>query len=237
MHLSAINILKWRLALLCNITTTFVYSQSYTITPKDSIVAFASFNKLTHFNIQQNNQSGRTLILNWKRIAVSIPTGWAANLCDNAHCFTDFPESGTMDSVFNTEYGLLAVGINPDTIQGTAWVQYEVWDLNYPNNKDTLTWIISSNNITGINKVEFHNYNLPGVYPNPASDFFYINTGMQSGFEFLIIDMYGKEIQKGVNELNGKEEVSSVNLANGVYQIIISKNKKPVSTTRINIQH
>ena len=142
--------------------TTFVCGQSYIISPNDTLIDTAPFSNLTHFNIQQINLTSSPLVFSWQQIGLSIPAGWDANLCDNGNCYAGFPISGTMDTVFSGDYGLMSVGINPYTISGTAIIQYTVWEENTPQQIDTLTWIISAeatsgikNNTSGIPKIWF----------------------------------------------------------------------------------
>ena len=130
-----------------------LYAQNYNITPNDSVVAVAPFNDFNHFTIQENNLTTNALIFSWQQVLLSVPAGWTANLCDAGHCYTGFPVTGTMDTVFNGDFGLMSIGVDPGTILGTAFIQYVVWEESTPLQKDTLTWIITANGSTGINDI------------------------------------------------------------------------------------
>ena len=117
---------------------TFAYGQSYSITPNDSIVSNTSFNTTTHFDIQQNNLTAGSLVFSWQLVALNFPAGWTASLCDNANCYGGFPAGGTMDTVFTGNNGFISIGINPDTITGTALIQYVVWEASTPTQVDKI---------------------------------------------------------------------------------------------------
>jgi hypothetical protein len=226
--------MKVGLAVVFAAANSFVFAQAYTILPSDSIVTYAPFNTLSHFTIQQKNNYSKTIVLSWQQIFLHIPNGWIANLCDNGHCYADFPISGTMDSVYNMEYGLMAIGINPDTIKGTAIIKYAVWDVNTPTKKDTLTWIISASSLAGI--VEIEHKNTINIFPNPVKNNLNIISNLQTGFTYSINNLSGKEILTGHTTSNSIS-LSTENVSDGIYSISVSENKKIISTKKIIIQH
>ncbi len=216
------------------IATTFVYGQNYKITPNDTITATAPFSALNHFTIQQNNLIKGTLVFSWQQILLDIPKGWTANLCDNGHCYPAFPTGGTMDTVFKGDYGLMSIGIFPDTISGTAVVRYAVWESNTPKHLDTLTWIISANETTGTFKTKKNNDF--SIYPNVANNNINIFTNLSAGFQFLICDANGKQIEKG-NSTSNEIFISTANFSNGNYTISIIDLNHNIYTKQLIIQH
>ena len=211
----------------------FVNGQSYNITPNDTLIVNAPFNDLNHFTIQQNNLTSGSLIFSWQQILLDIPTGWTANLCDNGHCYPGFPLSGTMDTIFVGAYGLMSIGVDPDTISGTAIIQYAVWEENTPAQADTLTWIITANRTTGI--LESKIKNDFSIFPNAANKYINILTNLQAGFQYLIYDASGKQIKQG-NSTSHFFTVPLDNFANGNYTISIIDLNKNIFTKQFIIQ-
>lgn len=207
------------LAMVFSIASTFIYGQSYVIYPNDSITDNAPFNQLSHFTIQQNNNSGNFIMLEWEQISVSIPIGWTAYLCDYGNCFSDFPLQGIMDTVYNLDYGLLSVAINPGTIAGVGFVQYAVWDISNPSMKDTLTWIISASASSGI--PPYKNMESCSLFPTISNSSVTIQLAKDQLMDFKIIDRIGKIYGKGVT--NSRHQVISIaDLPAGMFYVWLS---------------
>ncbi len=211
-----------------------LFTQNYTISPNDTITGTVPFNDIYHFNIEQTNLTNGKLVFSWQRITVEIPVGWEANLCDNGNCYAGFPLNGTMDTVFNGDYGLMSVAINPFEISGTGFFQYRIWEASTPDQQDTLTWIISSETPTKI--YDSVNKNSMNLFPNPADQSITIKTEFSQGFEFTITNMYGQEIYSG----NTNEDISQLQtsaLPNGIYFLSIIRENKILQSIQFLINH
>jgi len=210
-----------------------LFAQQYTIAPNDSIVANAPFDDLTHFNITQPNVSGQKLVLSWQQVYLSIPQGWTANLCDNGHCYTDFPLSGTMDTVYSDGYGLMSAGIDPGQTSGTAMIRYALWEAATPEHKDTLTWIITSGNTTGTAEASMSP--VVSLYPNPSQNNIYITT--RSALDFTLTDLTGKQILSGTLKA-GFNTIDTRQIPGGNYFIsAFANNTTKIFTQSLIIQH
>lgn len=126
-----------------------LFAQNYLLSPGDSIVATAQFDDLAVYNILENNISSDSLFLSWKKVSAYVPVGWEAVNCDNNNCYTELKDSGDMLPVVVGEYGLMSVHVTPHQNEGTAIIQYVIWETFNQPIADTLTWIISAGT-TGI---------------------------------------------------------------------------------------
>lgn len=208
------------------------FSQNYSITPDDTIIGTVPFNDIYHFTIEQNNETSDTLYFSWQKIIVEHPPEWEAFLCDNATCFADFPDSGTMSPTYPDEYGFLSVGINPGSSEGEAFVRYEVWEASTPEQIDTLTWIINAVTNTEIDNLQ---KNTLCVFPNPASNEIFLQTNIEEGFYWELTDLTGKKILRGFSKKrNSNIAVNTIN--EGVYFISVAKESGILSTQKIIIQ-
>jgi len=131
----------------------FCYAQSYTLSPGDSVIASAPFGYFSAFNIQQNNNTANTISVSWEKVSAVLPPSWTALICDNSICYPDLHQSGIMDPILPTGYGILSLHITPQVNPGTAVIQYAVWETSNPAIKDTLTWVINSSP-TGISEIQ-----------------------------------------------------------------------------------
>lgn len=187
-------------------------TQTYSISPNDTLIVTAPANQLSIFDIYQNNISGDTLYLAWNLISMNIQSGWDYSLCDYASCYTGLPSSGTMDPVMSSSMGFLGLNINPYAIQGTATVRIYVYDVASPSSGDTLTWIVSSEPAA---VGEIINNDIV-LFPNPADDFLYFSSNTVIS-NYYILDQTGRMVQSS-SKLTTWIPVSS--LASGRYTLV-----------------
>ncbi len=188
---------------------------------------------LETLSIQQQNITTDTLQLQWQKISESAPLLWEASACDNTICYTILVNSGMMNPIYPSDYGFLLLHITPHVNYGTAVVCYAVWDIANPAMKDTLTYILTVSATSGIAATE--NKNAFSIFPNPAKDNINIISKLQLGIQFLITDVSGKEIEKGISKTNSIS-VSTENLPNGLYTVSIFTETKIKNTKQFIIQ-
>lgn len=228
-----------RVRLVLSVAAIFVaadisFAQSYSLVPNDSINITGMMEDLQTLSIQQQNNSTDTLQLKWKKVSESVPALWEASVCDNQVCYTSLVDSGSMNPIYPADYGFLLLHITPHVNYGTAVIRYEVWDINTPLLRDTLTYILTVNNTSGIAEAE--SKNAFSIFPNPAKENINILSNLQTGFRFLITDVSGKEIQNGISKTN-TISVSTENLQNGVYTVSIFSENQIINTKQFLIQH
>jgi hypothetical protein len=134
-------------------------AQRYTLYPSDTdtMVDFAPPEPYSHFIFYITNLTDGELLFQWQQVHAEIPNGWIVGLCDYGHCYGQLEMSGTMDTMGPNHTGIFALGVEPENINGVATVSYALWEASTPSEIDTITWIISSNNATGILEYSLEN--------------------------------------------------------------------------------
>lgn len=197
------------------------YAQTtFTNTPQDTLLDTMPLESGKVVDFTQQTITGDTLHLAWEKISESLPTGWIAYLCDYGNCYTTLPQSGTMYPVPPSDYGLMSLHIEAHTNFGTAVVRYALWDINTPNERDTLTWIITSNT-TGIHAAEKgHELN---VYS--AGHTLYVQNPELNTITIEIYDLAGKFQFRYIASTS--REILDMNfLADGLYTLCVWDNNK-----------
>ena len=189
---------------------------------------------LETLTIQQQNNSTDTIHLKWKKISESVPALWEASVCDNQACYTSLVDSGSMKLILPGDYGIVLLHITPHLNYGTAVIRYEVWDISTPLLRDTLTYILTVTATSGISEAEHKN--AFSIFPNPVKENFSINTNMQNGFQFLITDVSGREIEKGISKASFVF-VSAAHLPNGFYTVSVFIQNQIINKKQFLIQH
>lgn len=214
--------------------TDISFSQTFSIVPNDTIDMVGIMEDLQTLSIQQLNTTNDTIQLKWVKVSESVPAAWEASACDNQVCNTSLVDSGMMNPVLPGDYGFLLMHITGHVNYGTAIIRYTVWDIANPTLKDTLTYILTINAPTGIN--EAVTKNTFRIFPNPANENINIISNIKSEFQFVVTDVSGKEIKKGISKTNSFS-VSNLALPRGVYSISVVTEDKNITTKNFLVQH
>lgn len=209
-------------------------AQSYTIRPNDTINMVGMMEDLSTLSIEQVNNTSGNINLRWQKVNKSVPANWEASVCDNQMCHTTLVDSGTMNPVLPSEYGLILLHITPHINYGTSIVRYAVWDIASPTVIDTLTYILTLKENSEIK--EEKTKNALKIYPNPVINNLQIFSDLQKGSWFLITDILGKIVLNGVIE-SKVMTLSAENLQNGIYSISIFDKSNNISTKKFIVQH
>ena len=210
------------------------FSQSYTLSPGDSVQFTGVFDHLQTLSIEQVNATADTIQLAWKKVSESVPPNWEAVVCDNVMCNTSLVDSGSMNPVMPGDYGFVLMHITPHVNYGTAVVRYAVWDIANDSMKDTLTYILSLDSVSAIS--ENKTVESFQLFPNPANSGFNVKTELHNGFTYTVIDLNGDEVLKGVSSTN-YATVSTMSMECGMYTVTMYAKDKMVSNKIISIQH
>lgn len=127
-------------------------AQSYILSPGDSVVKTGQLEDNQTLMIEQRNVSSDTIRLQWELAFESVPTKWEASVCDNSFCYTSLVAGGVMTPVAPGGAGKLLIRLTPHVTTGTAIVRYSVWDVETPDVKDTLTYILAASGISDVDE-------------------------------------------------------------------------------------
>jgi hypothetical protein len=208
------------------------YSQSFTITPNDTLIAEGTPDQLTIYDIYMDNSTGTdTLILNWERVSLDIPGDWDYSLCDLGTCYPGVPDNGTMYPVAPGEQGFLGYNVIPSFSAGITTLAMNVWEDSAPDEKVQVVWIVSSGEVTTINSTSGNSI---AIYPTVTQqNIFIANLNAESTFN--LFDLNGKNVLNQ-NIRNGITSIDVSELAPGLYLSVVSENGLPIKTKKIIIQ-
>lgn len=194
--------------------TDSAFTQAYSHSPNDTLIANTSVNNSVTMNITQLHPGGDTLQFVWKKLVVSFPLDWAATICDNTTCYPSLIDSSTTLPVLPGDDGFMLLHCFPNTNSGTGTVRYLIYEINSPWQVDTLTWIIHAESTTGLED--------PGskpVYTFIGNCFQLTENGI--GYSNLsLLDLSGKEVFSGNISINSHLEIPT--LPSAYYYLIIS---------------
>jgi hypothetical protein len=161
-----------------------------------------------------------TLYLAYERIGLSLPTGWAANMCDNANCYGDVREAGSMAPFKAPVEAYIKITVAPQGLAGTAVVQYAVWNMKAPTQRDTLTFNIVVNWGAGIQQLQHAAE--PSVYPNPAGAEVYVFNPAEEPLQASLHSLDGRQLSPEQVVLPSRKAILPFgNLPSGVYLVTL----------------
>ena len=139
---------------LFSFESTSILAQNYSHSPNDTLIAYTFLDGQVTMNITQIHPTDDTLHFSWNLLEVDMPIEWEANICDNSACFTSLVSSGSTLPVLPGDNGLMLVHCTPHLIPGTATIRYTIYELNSPQQVDTLTWIIHTSTASVLDENE-----------------------------------------------------------------------------------
>ena len=187
-------------------------------------------------NISNSSQTYKVI-----RTVKILPGAQKTNFCFSVGCFPDTTnispltltlDAGIKDNSFSSH-------ISPNAISGSALVYYKFF--NIKDNTDTVGIYIQSEVWhLGIENLSNAQADLGNVFPNPANEKFTVEyTVANEGQAGVVIrNMLGTTIrEQAVPSGNGKVQVNTADLPEGIYFCSLFIDGKSVSTRKLVIRH
>jgi hypothetical protein len=147
------------------------FAQTFQPLPAPLLEKELEFEQANECYIFFDNPSGDTLQLRWRRFEVSAPEDWVIDLCDYGLCYAGIPANGTMNPVYDTIQPYLKLIVQPGTTAGTAWLWFRVFEKDNETNYVDVYFSLYTPGLTSASEPSKASLL---IYPNPASDFLFI---------------------------------------------------------------
>jgi len=134
-------------SLFCNV---LLAQKPFVCTPATTVSVPLPANTFTTAKISMVNQTSGSLTLKWLKYANTIPSTWAANLCDYNTCYTGVPNLGTMSPISGLTEGFIKFDVNPFSYTGSATAVIYVYSGSAPTLGDTLIFNFTASGVTSI---------------------------------------------------------------------------------------
>ncbi len=215
------------LSLLCGSLSSS--AQTYTINPSNSVSTTIQVNDYVTSTISFENISGASLNLRWDLIEKIAPTGWDYSFCDYTTCYDASYTHGSMTPIPAGQSGFIKVNVNT-TNEGWAYFKFGVYDVNTPNDIDTIEFWFNA--ILGISEQVVEQ---PVLFPNPVNENTAISlTNLHVGSSVAIYNNSGQLVYKKDN-LNSSTTIIEQKLNKGIY-FVKSSNHGSTTTQKLVVQ-
>lgn len=175
--------------------STPTYSQSYRLSPGNSLLLTGMMEDQQTLIISQVNTSSKSLNFRWKKLSASVPEKWESSICDNLICYTSLVDSGAMSELLPGDSSYILLHITPRVTYGEAVIRYLIWDNATPLIIDTLTFtLVVSPNSAPENMARNEDIIL---FPNPTHDAISLTTTTPTDYTYSMTDMLGTVLMSG----------------------------------------
>lgn len=186
-YLCAMQKLYFFLFFLVFCLTVLTAQKPFISTPSTVLSVPLPANTFTTAKISMVNQTSGTLTLKWLKFSNTIPSTWAADLCDYNTCYSGIPNMGTMSPISGLTQGFMKLNVNPFSYTGTGTATFYVYSGSAPLLGDTLIFNFIASGVTDIeNTTQLTQENII-LSPNAIHIQNYQNAN-----EIQIIDWQGK---------------------------------------------
>lgn len=188
---------------------------TYSIVESKNSTFYVPHSDFTDCTIHIRSNITDSLHMAYERIEMNVPSGWGANLCDNAVCYGDLHSAANMAAFKAPTEAYMKITVNPMGIAGTAVVKYAVWDLNNPNQRDTLTFNIVV--FWGASADQAAKALAGMVGPNPFTSNLQVSNAGLDAADYGIYDAMGREVVRFRMEASEIRDVPLEALPRGIY--------------------
>lgn len=209
-----------------------LHSQTYTLEPGDTLSKTGRWEDLETLSIKQTNITQGEIQLKWLKVSESVPANWEATVCDNVNCYTSLVDSGTMNPISPADFGFILLHITPKQYYGTAVIRYAVWDVMTPSQRDTLTFILTAETLTGLTELKT-NF-IMQTYPNPVSDQLNIAFEDNQYHSIALIQANGTLAYRSLCQQHCSIPVAHI--PSGLYILTAISDQKTIATQKLFIQ-
>ena len=146
-----------------------------------------------------DNPGGDSLTLRWRKLELSMPDGWDADLCDYGLCYSGIPGNGIMNPVTGSTQPYLKLIVLPGAVEGAAWVWFRVWeDGNEDNFVDVYFNLHTQGALTAADPAA------PGlsIYPNPVAQTLWLDNPSDQPLPVSLISASGEVFRNEILPAN-----------------------------------
>ena len=203
---------------ICALIGGSVTAQTFTWETTNTVETNLAQNQTIQYPLYINAVGNDTVTLAIEVIYNDIPQAWDGMICIYGQCLGSISPVGTqatMQPISGATQGMVRLTVNPFSGTEVSTLQVYVYDVNFPNDGDTATWLLN----TTLNTPELLASEI-SIAPNPVQDEFTIDSDYEMNGA-LILDASGR-IVRSIQLSSAQQAVNVADLPKGVYTARLS---------------
>lgn len=192
------------------------------------------------------NISGSAVTLYAQRVSNDLANDHRTNFCWSTTCFShDFSNSSLLNVAVelknNGVDSTFKMTLEPRNTGGTTTVTMRFYNANDVNDYIDHTIVYVEDPTASISEEDLaRGFDLSNPYPNPASDFAWIDYTLPSNVttaSLRITDMQGRAIgQQAINTFEDRAQIQTSDLASGVYFVNLMAEDRIIATSKLRVK-
>jgi len=202
-------------ALSASAQTTFQWDTN------DTIETNLVLNSTDQYPTYQSVVGNDTVTLAIEIIHNDLPASWDGMVCIFGSCMGSIPPVGTqatMDPIYGSNQGMIRLTVNPYNGTEQAKLQVMVWDVNYPNDTDTATFLLN----TTLGTTELMDSKVT-IAPNPVQNELTIDSEYDLS-QAQVVDAAGRLLQT-IDITAPQQSMNVSDLPEGVYTLLLTSDQ------------
>ncbi len=205
--------MKTLLLAACTLIGSAAIAQTFTWETTNTVETNLAQNQTIQYPLYLNAVGNDSVTLAIEVIYNDVPQSWDGMVCIYGQCLGSISPVGTqatMLPIYGATQGMVRLTVNPFNGNEVATLQVYVYDVNFPNDGDTATWMLN----TTLNTPELMASEI-SIAPNPVQDQFTIDSDYELN-QAQIMDATGR-IVRAVELTNAQQTINVADLPKGVY--------------------
>lgn len=207
--------MKTILLTVCTLIASTSIAQTFQWDTPNTIETNLNLNTYDQYPMYQSVVGNDTITLGIEIVYNDLPQAWDGMVCIYGLCMGNIPPVGTqttMDPIYGSNQGMIRLTVNPFSGMETAKLQVKVWDVEFPNDADTATFILNTTASTA--ELEASRVT---IAPNPIQNSFTIDSDYNLN-SAIIFDASGR-VMKSFEISTSQQSYSVADLPEGLYNI------------------
>jgi len=210
--------MKTTLLSFCVILSSASMAQTFQWDTNDTITTNLALNTTEQYPMYQSAIGTDTVVLGIEIIYNDLPAAWDGMVCIYGQCLGSIPPVGvtaTMAPIYGSNQGMVRLTVNPYNGTEQAKLQVYVYDVNFPNDGDTATFLL--NETASLDLLDASNTE---IAPNPVKNIVSISSDYV--FQSVAIKSLSGDLVYASEMMGSKTSIDVSNLPSGVYVVRLS---------------
>ncbi len=213
--------MKTILLAVCTLIAGATTAQTFTWSTSNTVETNLATNTTEQYPLYLDAVGNDTVTLAIEVIYNDLPQAWDGMLCIYGQCLGTISPVGTqatMQPISGAQQGMVRLTVNPFNGTEAATLQVYVYDVDFPNDGDTATWLLNTTASTPELLA-----NSVSIAPNPVQSELTIDSELKLN-QAQVVDAAGRILQT-IEISEAQQTINVADLPEGVYTLLLTSDQ------------